>query len=55
MKSYLKDKRISSAVIKVVKSNSVPDAKLILLALDSISEIDNDSCNSTEVSSFQAG
>ncbi len=55
MKNYLKDKRISNAAIKIVKGNSVSFAKLILLTLDSIYEVDNKSCKSTDISSFQAG
>lgn len=41
MKFYLKDSRISNAVIKVSKANTVSDAKLVLLVLDSIFEQSN--------------
>jgi len=44
MKAYEKDKRICNAIIRVSKGNTVPDTKLISLALDSIFE-QNDGCD----------
>ncbi|MDK2809189.1 MAG: hypothetical protein PWP24_1926 [Clostridiales bacterium] len=55
MKIYSKDKRILNAVIKLSKSNTVPDAKLVLLALDSIFEQSDDIEDDAETPTFQAG